>query len=277
MLKDLPFIAPLFSPPFLAKLVAESEGTQMKKHIVLAAGIILAAALLTACSEQADTENTSVSSSGVTWEQTENAKAADEEDEATESQTHPSSTGTEEGRQSESEPQKGSAAVQTQPEESEESTAWQEKESQIAEQTVPESPTESAPSEATMETELPPLEATVPQTEPATEPTAELPTEPESEAVVTEPETEPIEAEGYDIEAHLSFARSYAESIGLILDSTAVDCWDNPISANPNLSNVDENITSRLNRYKNVEGFTAVWIWAVQVSENGYAIYIGYA
>lgn len=242
----------------------------MKKHIVLAASILLAAALLTACSEQAETENTAISSSGVTWEQTESAHSADEEGEETESQTHPSSTGTEESSQSESEPQKGSAAVQEQPKESAESTAWQEKESQIAEQTV---------SEATMETEIPPLEATVPQTEPATEPTEALPTEPESGTVVTEPETdtEPTEAESYDIEAHLSFARSYAESIGLTLDSTAVDCWDNPISANPNLTNVDENITSRLNRYKNVEGFTAVWIWAVQVSENGYAIYIGYA
>ncbi len=251
----------------------------MKKHIVLAAGILLAAALLTACSEQAKTENTAISSSGVTWEQTESAQAADEEGEETESQTHPSSTGTEENSQSESEPQKDIATVQIQPEESAESTARQEKESQITEQTVPESPTESAPSEATVETEIPPSEATVPQTESATEPTAELPTEPESETVVTEPETdtEPTEAESYDIEAHLSFARSYAESLGLILDSTAVDCWDNPISANPNLTNVDENITSRLNRYKNVEGFTAVWIWAVQVSENGYAIYIGYA
>ena len=44
------------------------------------------------------------------------------------------------------------------------------------------------------------------------------------------------------------------------LDSTATECWDNPISANPNRSGIKSDIESRLNRYKNSEGFTAVWI-----------------
>lgn len=30
----------------------------------------------------------------------------------------------------------------------------------------------------------------------------------------------------------MSYANSYAQSIGLELDSTATECWDNPITAN---------------------------------------------
>lgn len=34
---------------------------------------------------------------------------------------------------------------------------------------------------------------------------------------------------------------------------------------------------SRLNRYKNVDGFTSVWIWAEKISDTQYELYIGYA
>ena len=69
---------------------------------------------------------------------------------------------------------------------------------------------------------------------------------------------------------------TYAVSIGLSLDSTATECWDNPISANPNRSGIKSDIESRLNRYKNSEGFTAVWIWTEKLSDTEYNIYIGY-
>lgn len=39
---------------------------------------------------------------------------------------------------------------------------------------------------------------------------------------------------------------------------------------------VKDDIQSRLNRYKNVEGFTAVWVWTEKVSDTEYEIYIGY-
>ncbi|EJW99708.1 Signal recognition particle-docking protein FtsY [gut metagenome] len=74
----------------------------------------------------------------------------------------------------------------------------------------------------------------------------------------------------------LSYAKEYAVSIGLSLDSTATECWDNPISANPNRSGIKSDIESRLNRYKNSEGFTAVWIWTEKLSDTEYNIYIGY-
>ena len=68
-----------------------------------------------------------------------------------------------------------------------------------------------------------------------------------------------------------------AQSIGLTLDETAAECWDNPISANANDKNMDADIESRLNRYKNIESFTSVWIWSEKLSDTQYEIYIGYA
>ena len=71
--------------------------------------------------------------------------------------------------------------------------------------------------------------------------------------------------------------KNYAQSIGLTFDETATECWDNPISANTNNKNIGADIESRLNRYKNVDGFTSVWIWAEKVSDTQYELYIGYA
>jgi cytoskeletal protein RodZ len=105
-----------------------------------------------------------------------------------------------------------------------------------------------------------------------------------------EPETPPVKEEvkptkpkpteeakpSFDVNPYLSYAKSYAQSIGLELDSTATDCWDNPITANAKRTGIKDDIQSRLKRYKNVEGFTAVWVWAEKVSDTEYEIYIGY-
>ena len=80
-----------------------------------------------------------------------------------------------------------------------------------------------------------------------------------------------------DIDGQISFAKEYATSIGLTLDSTATDCWDNPITVNAGKADVKGDIKSRLNRYKNTEGFTSVWVWAVKISDTEYELYIGYA
>lgn len=124
------------------------------------------------------------------------------------------------------------------------------------------SPKESKPME-TKPVVPPPTIPTMQEEEPK-QPTA--PKEPE-------PNAEPV----FDISYWTGYAISYAESIGLSLDSTATDCWDNPISANPKRTNIEADIISRLNRYKNVEGFAAVWIWSEKVSETDYNIFIGYA
>ena len=80
----------------------------------------------------------------------------------------------------------------------------------------------------------------------------------------------------FDVNSSVNYAKSYAQSIGLKLDSTTTDCWDNPITANAKRTGIRDDIQNRLNRYKNVEGFTAVWVWAEKVSDTEYEIYIGY-
>lgn len=94
---------------------------------------------------------------------------------------------------------------------------------------------------------------------------------------VSEVTTAIEQIEEFDINYWISYAQNYAQSIGLTLDETATECWDNPISANANNKNIGANIESRLNRYKNVDGFTSVWIWAELISDTQYEFYIGYA
>ena len=104
----------------------------------------------------------------------------------------------------------------------------------------------------------------------------------ESETTVTEltketemePETTPSE---FDIQYWISFAQEYAVSVGLTLESAAVDCWDNPIGAGAHCIYLERDIQSRLNRYAIDEDITEVWIWAKPVSNECYDIYIGYA
>lgn len=75
----------------------------------------------------------------------------------------------------------------------------------------------------------------------------------------------------------IGFAKSYAQSKGLVLDTAAVDCWDNPIRAGSHCIYLERDIQSRLNRYANDEDITDVWIWAESVGNDCYDIYIGYA
>ena len=97
------------------------------------------------------------------------------------------------------------------------------------------------------------------------------PEQPTTEEKLTENRTE------FDINYWVSYAKNYAQSIGLQLYETAAACWDNPVSANPNRQGIQQDIESRLNRYKNIENSTAVWICYEQISDNNYNIYIGYA
>ena len=85
------------------------------------------------------------------------------------------------------------------------------------------------------------------------------------------------QSEEFNISYWISYAQNYAQSIGLTFDETATECWDNPISANANNKNIGADIESRLNRYRNDEGFISVWIWAEKISDTQYELYIGYA
>ena len=94
---------------------------------------------------------------------------------------------------------------------------------------------------------------------------------------VSEVTTAIEQIEEFDINYWISYAQNYAQNIGLTLDETATECWDNPISANEGSKNIGADIKSRLNRYRNVDGFTSVWIWAEKISDTQYEFYIGYA
>lgn len=107
-------------------------------------------------------------------------------------------------------------------------------------------------------------------TQPTTNPTS--PTKP-----VTSPGTTVPPVQDFDIDYWINYAKRYAQNVGLRLDSTATECWDNPIPANAQCKYLERDIQSRLNRYAKDTDITSVWIWAENVSDNSYEIYIGYA
>ena len=115
------------------------------------------------------------------------------------------------------------------------------------------------------------------ETKPISKPEKETKPETKPKPEVDKPiETKPVE-QAFDIDYWINYSKGYATSIGLELDSQAIECWDNPITANNKRVNLESEIKSRLNRYKDFEGFTAVWVWALKVSESEYDLYIGYA
>ena len=149
--------------------------------------------------------------------------------------------------------------------------------------TIPEEkepPVTSPPREEPKETEPPATtepaeeaENTSPTESPtqATSPPEEETTVPSQPVKETQPEPE------FEISYWISFAKSYAQSVGLNLDAAAVDCWDNPITAGAHCIYLERDITNRLNRYSKDEDITDVWIWAVDLGNGTYDLYIGYA
>ena len=129
-----------------------------------------------------------------------------------------------------------------------------------------------APIKAETTTEPPTMPKTPAETVKEDKPT-ELP-----ETVETPPEsvTESPKAE-FDVNYWISFAKSYALQIGLKIDETAVDCWDNPTTANADCIYLERDLTHRLDRYKRDDDITAVNIWAESLGNGNYLIYIAYA
>ena len=130
-----------------------------------------------------------------------------------------------------------------------------------------------------------PAETKAPETTPDTETpketeapkTTEVPKEPEPPAPPVETEPEPEPEPTFDINYWISYAQGVAVSKGLTLESSAVDCWDNPITANPDCIYLERDINSRMSRYAKDEDITDVWIWYECIGTNSYLIYVGYA
>ena len=112
-----------------------------------------------------------------------------------------------------------------------------------------------------------------------TEPPESKPDETPKSVDSTPTETAKPESAGpqFDINYWVEFARKYAENIGLAINPEAVSCWDNPIIAGPNSKYLERDIKARMNRYKNVEGFTDIWVWAEPDENGNYRLFIGYA
>ena len=84
------------------------------------------------------------------------------------------------------------------------------------------------------------------------------------------------QAPAFHVSEYIQLAKNYGQNVGLALDSTATDCWDDPITANANCRYLKRDIQDRLDWYK-ASGFTAFWVWSEQVGSGEYLIYIGYA
>lgn len=130
-----------------------------------------------------------------------------------------------------------------------------------------------------------PTESNAPASEEAKQPPVlpekpeetESPTEEPSVPAISEPEPTPKPEPTFDIDCWISYAKSTAVSLGLTLDSSATDCWDNPISAEQGCIYLERDINSRLKRYAEDKSITDVWIWYECVGTDKYLIYIGYA
>lgn len=126
-------------------------------------------------------------------------------------------------------------------------------------------PTPEPKSSPTQQPTPPPAEEKTPPEPARTEPPQETPP-PEKPAV---PE--------FNIQTWIDYAKNYAAGVGLQLESSAVDCWDNPITAGAYSACLERDIQSRLDRYSRDEDITDVWIWVEKRSDGSYDLYIGYA
>lgn len=138
--------------------------------------------------------------------------------------------------------------------------------------------------EAKRQTSPPAAESNPAETEQPNTPKPQTTTErPETPAEEPPQETAPpstpseTEAPPFDIDYWIGFAQDYAVSVGLRLESSAVSCWDNPITAGAHCIYLERDIQGTLNKYSRDSEITDVWIWAEKRSDGSYDLYIGYA
>jgi len=160
-------------------------------------------------------------------------------------------------------------------------TTTEKSESDSQTESVPEQPKDGATlpqvSEPQQETD---------ESENRSEPPSSAPQQPTEEKATEHPETTPQQTEppqeeptepAFDIGYWIDFAKSYAERVGLTLNSEAVYCWDNPIAAGSQCKYTERDIKGYLNRYAKDSDITDVWIWYEQTGTGSFEVYIGYA
>ena len=147
-------------------------------------------------------------------------------------------------------------------------------------QTSTSPPVPTQPPTPTEKTESTQASSTLPSTAEPTEPalTESVPaTELTETGIPTEPPTEAPTEPAFDIDAWVSFAREYAVGLGLVLDSAATSCWDNPILASAQSRYLERDLKGVLEDYASAPDITQVWIWSELRPDGRYDIYIGYA
>ena len=137
-------------------------------------------------------------------------------------------------------------------------------------------PQPSEPEKKTDESERRPETAAPTEKEQPTPPATEEPKPAEQPQPTEPPQEEPTEP-AFDIGYWICFAKSYAESVGLTLNSEAVYCWDNPIAAGSQCKYTERDIKGYLSRYAKDPDITDVWIWYEQTGTDSFEVYIGYA
>ena len=142
-------------------------------------------------------------------------------------------------------------------------------------ETKPQVSTDTGKENEPVPTDTVPAETVPPTTKTPVVEDEKLTTPPPIESVGPE-ETKPTEP-AFDINYWIDYAKSYAQSKGLVLSEAAIDCWDNPIGAGAHCIYLERDIQSRLNRYAKDEDITDVWIWAEATGNGRYDLYIGYA
>ena len=130
----------------------------------------------------------------------------------------------------------------------------------------------SSARETTPASEDPPVQVLPAETvPPEAPPTESAPSKPVTDETAPQPEEK-----GFDMDYWLGYAKDYAVGIGLRLDENAADSWDTPIRCSSKTEDVlAAYIRDDLTYYKNEEGCTAVWIWAEQVGDGQYELFIG--
>lgn len=132
--------------------------------------------------------------------------------------------------------------------------------------------TTSSAGETKPKAEDPPVQVLPAETVPPEAP----PTESNPSKPVTDETAPQPEEKVFDMDYWLGYAKDYAVGIGLRLDENATDSWDTPIRCSSKTEDVlAAYIRDDLTYYKNEEGCTAVWIWAEQVGDGQYELFIG--
>ena len=132
--------------------------------------------------------------------------------------------------------------------------------------------TTSSAGETKPKAEDPPVQVLPAETVPPEAP----PTESDHSKPVTDETAPQPEEKSFNRDYWLAYAKDYAVGIGLRLDENATDSWDTPIRCSSKTEDVlAAYIRDDLTYYKNEEGCTAVWIWAEQVGDGQYELFIG--